>query len=137
MKEDIRKVFVFGSNEEGLHTGGAALYALKHEGAIIGVGEGMQGNSYGIPTCFCSTTLRGMVSVLPYTKVMGYTINFLVFAEANPNKEFKVTAVGCGIAGFKHKEIAPMFSLAPSNCYFDEVWKPWLGEEHKYWGTYE
>ena len=44
------EVFVFGSNLEGMHGGGAAWTAYKKFGAIWGQGNGMQGQSYGIPT---------------------------------------------------------------------------------------
>ena len=44
------EVFVFGSNLEGAHGGGAALLAWRKFGAIWGQGVGLQGQSYGIPT---------------------------------------------------------------------------------------
>ena len=43
-------IFVFGSNKAGRHGKGAAKYALENHGAIYGQGEGLQGNSYAIPT---------------------------------------------------------------------------------------
>ena len=44
------EIFVFGSNARGLHMGGAARVALEKFGAIMGQGEGPQGQSYAIPT---------------------------------------------------------------------------------------
>ena len=43
------EVFVFGSNEQGLHYGGAAKAAVENFGAIMGQGNGLQGKSYAIP----------------------------------------------------------------------------------------
>ena len=44
------QIFVFGSNEHGRHGGGAAHTAVIKFGAIMGQGEGLQGQSYAIPT---------------------------------------------------------------------------------------
>ena len=44
------EVFVFGSNLEGMHGGGAAYYAFKHFGTMRGCGVGLRGQSYAIPT---------------------------------------------------------------------------------------
>ena len=50
--------------------------------------------------------------------------------------DYKVTCVGCGLAIWEHKDIAPMFLGAPDNCYFDTLWKPHLGNDYNYWGTF-
>lgn len=91
------EVFVFGSNEQGLHYGGAARVALTHFGAIMGQGVGLQGKSYGIPT------MSGIGIMSEYIK------EFCEFAKANPDKRFLVTPIGCGIAGFSESEVAPLF----------------------------
>ena len=44
------EIFVFGSNLAGHHMGGAARTAMDHFGAEWGKGEGIQGQSYAIPT---------------------------------------------------------------------------------------
>ena len=44
------EVFVFGSNIKGLHMGGAARVAYNKFGAEWGNGEGLQGQSYALPT---------------------------------------------------------------------------------------
>lgn len=95
------EIFVFGSNIQGNHGGGAAHTALKKFGAIMGQGIGLQGQSYGIPTM-----QGGVKDIKPYVD------EFIVFAKAHPELKFLVTRVGCGIAGFKDKEIAPLFSEA-------------------------
>lgn len=95
------EIFVFGSNLEGMHGGGAAYQAMEHFGAILGQGVGLQGNSYAIPTM-----QGGVETIAPYVD------EFIEFAKANPNLKFLVTAIGCGIAGFSHEEIAPLFAKA-------------------------
>ena len=91
------EVFVFGSNIQGLHYGGAARVALTHFGAIMGQGVGLQGKSYGIPT------MSGIGIMNEYIK------EFCEFAKANPDKRFLVTPIGCGIAGFSETDVAPLF----------------------------
>ena len=95
------EVFVFGSNKEGMHGGGAAYYAFKHFGALMGCGVGLRGQSYAIPTM-----QGGVETIKPYVD------EFIAFAKAHPEFFFYVTRIGCGIAGFKDKEIAPLFSEA-------------------------
>jgi hypothetical protein len=128
----VEPVFVFGSNEKGIHGGGAARVAREAHGAIYGQGEGLQGNSYAIPTCALPTGMDN--SGIPLPKVMHYISNFLLFAESHPELEFKVTQIGCGLAGWTIEEIAPLFKDAPENCSFDTAWEPILGPARKYWG---
>lgn len=91
------EVFVFGSNEQGLHYGGAAKAAHEKFGAIMGQGNGLQGKSYAIPS------MSGI-------GVMGeYVKKFCEFAKAHPEKRFLVTEIGCGIAGYSVDEVAPLF----------------------------
>ena len=95
------EIFVFGSNLEGLHGGGAAFAAWQHFGAIWGQGVGLQGQSYGIPT------MHGGVDVIkPYVE------QFIDFAKEHPELTFLVTKIGCGIAGFSCDEIGPLFAEA-------------------------
>jgi O-acetyl-ADP-ribose deacetylase (regulator of RNase III) len=123
-------IFVFGSNEAGIHGGGAAYFAMRRHGALKGRGVGRQGNAYAIPT------MDSEIEPLPIEKIAVYIRDFLDYARAHAHEEFQVTAVGCGIAGFTHEEIAPLFKDAPPNCLFDEAWKSHLGPSKKYWGTY-
>lgn len=95
------EVFVFGSNLDGIHAGGAARIAYDSFGAIWGQGVGFQGKSYAIPT------MHGSVdSIRPYVD------DFIAFAKNNPEYKFLVTRIGCGIAGFTDDEIAPLFKEA-------------------------
>ena len=95
------EVFVFGSNLAGLHGGGAARVARLRFGAVMGNGVGMQGQSYAIPT------MQGGVET-----IRPYVADFIADAKANPDKQFLVTPIGCGIAGFEPKDIAPLFEEA-------------------------
>lgn len=95
------EVFVFGSNLAGRHGGGAARAALQRFGAIMGQGVGLQGQSYAIPTM-----QGGVETIKPYVD------EFISFAKAHPELKFYVTRIGCGIAGFKDEEIAPLFQDA-------------------------
>ena len=125
-------IFVFGSNEGGYHGAGAARYAREKKGAQMGVAFGMTGNSFAIPTK--DKTIR-LTLPLPVIKV--YVHAFLWEAtNMHTDKEFQVTRIGCGLAGLKDEDIAPMFMNAPLNCQFDETWKPFLGDKYKYWGTF-
>lgn len=104
------QIFVFGSNLEGIHTGGAAKLAHEEFGAIWGLGVGFAGQSYAIPT------MGG------YQQVKNYVGQFLRTAELIPGKTFLVTKIGCGIAGYKESKIAPLFAGAPENVILPEGW---------------
>ena len=93
-----RDIFVFGSNLAGHHTGGAAKVAFNRFGAVWGQGEGLQGNSYAIPT------MQGSIDT-----IRTYIEKFIEFAEYEKALTFYVTKIGCGIAGFEVKDIAPLF----------------------------
>ncbi len=108
------EIFVFGSNIQGSHGGGAAWYAHKNFGAEWGVGEGLTGRTYALPTMEGPTSLKHAVD------------NFVACAKQHPELTFLVTAVGCGIAGYRPNEVAPLFREATSleNVYLPEVfWK--------------
>ena len=95
------EVFVFGSNLAGSHGGGAAWIAYQKFGAIWGQGVGLQGQSYGIPTM-----QGGVETIKPFVD------EFIEFAKEHPELKFLVTRIGCGIAGFRDEEIAPLFKDA-------------------------
>jgi len=95
---DEDEIFVFGSNLQGMHGGGAARMALKW-GAVMGQGIGLQGKTYAIPTMFPSVD-----------RIKPYVDDFIDFTKRHPEYRFLVTEIGCGIAGFTKEEIAPLFS---------------------------
>lgn len=103
------EVFVFGSNRAGRHGRGAANTAYRKFGAVWGRGEGLQGQSYGIPT------KDRKLKTLRLVQIAVNVARFLHFAESRPDLRFFVTAIGCGLAGYKPKQIAPMFANSPAN----------------------
>ena len=107
------EIFVFGSNLQGMHGGGAAYIAYRKFGAIMGQGVGLQGQSYGIPTM-----QGGVETIRPYVD------EFIEFAKAHQELTFLVTRIGCGIAGFTDEEISPLFEQARDveNIVLPEGW---------------
>ena len=103
------EIFVFGSNFQGRHIGGAAKVAKDKYGAVWGIGEGLQGKSYAIPT------MEGLENLAPAVQ------RFTFFAKQHKELKFFVTAIGCGIAGYQVEEIAPFFLEA---AYLSNVFLP-------------
>ena len=98
---DYDEVFVFGSNLQGHHGGGAAKLAYENFGAVWGLGVGLAGQSYAIPTMH-----GGVDAIKPYVD------QFIEMAKVMQDKKFYVTRIGCGIAGFDEKDMAPLFREA-------------------------
>jgi hypothetical protein len=96
-------IFVFGSNLAGIHGAGSALTARKYYGAIQGISIGLQGYSYAIPT------QDGEFRTLPLDEIKIYVDEFINFTISHPNFHFNVVAIGCGLAGYNAKQIAPLF----------------------------
>lgn len=109
------EVFVFGSNLRGMHAGGAARVAFDCFGAVWGQGVGLQGQSYAIPTM-----QGGVETIKPYVD------QFIAFAKQHPESFFYVTRIGCGIAGFRDAEIAPLFveAIGLSNVCLPKSFMP-------------
>lgn len=103
-------VFVFGSNAEGAHGAGAARVAADRFGAVGGVGEGLAGRSYALPTMEGPAALRAAVE------------RFCATAEEWPGLIFYLTKVGCGIAGYDEDDVAPLFAAAPANIVRPAGW---------------
>jgi hypothetical protein len=124
------EIFVFGSNIQGEHVGGAALFAKNNFGAEDGFGFGFQGKSYAIPTCIRLWDEK----LNRYTKPFDSVSQIKPFVDAfiSDAKRFKVTfyvtKIGCGIAGFKVSEIAELFRpcLEMDNVILPEEFVKWL-----------
>jgi hypothetical protein len=112
-------IFVFGSNLQGRHGKGAALEAATNWGAVEGIGEGLQGFSYAIPTK--ETPWR----TLPLKQIERHVKTFLKFAEDTPHLTYKLTPIGTGLAGYSVDQIAPMFLYAPPNVEKPQVFLDW------------
>lgn len=103
MYEPGSEVFVFGSNLAGRHGRGAALAALLGHGAVYGVGEGHTGRAYAIPTKDEQLVSRSL------SEIAESVARFTVYARSRPELKFMVTRIGCGLAGYRDTQIAPMF----------------------------
>ena len=95
------EIFVFGSNLAGAHGGGAAWLAYRRFGAVWGEGVGLHGRTYAVPTM-----QGGVDTIKPYVD------DFILFAKEHRELTFLVTRIGCGIAGCRNEEIAPLFKDA-------------------------
>jgi hypothetical protein len=116
--QDRQEIFVFGSNRAGRHGRGAALAALKYHGAVYGIGEGRTGDAYALPT------KDEHLKPLSLTEIRDQSVRrFLSYVYAHPELDFQVTAVGCGLAGYRPNQIAPMFRAAPKNCILPTEFK--------------
>lgn len=103
------RIFVFGSNLAGRHGRGSALEAVRNHGAIYGQGTGPQGNAYAIPT-------KGWhMEVLPPKEIAFYVDRFRLYAAVNLHLTFDVVAIGCGLAGYRPDQIAPLFKNMTPN----------------------
>jgi len=111
-------VFVFGSNLDGIHGAGAAKYAHKELGAQWGVGEGMTGATYALPTKGHKLSYMSLEQIDPYIK------NFLDYAKENPSCTFALTPIGTGLAGHRKKSIWGILEKygVPKNVYLTSTW---------------
>lgn len=106
----VGEIIVVGTNIMGLHAGGAAKYACERFGLVWGCGEGLSGQTYALSTMEGLDWLNESVE------------DFIKFAQHNPNLTFYLTRVGCGIAGYRDDQIAPLFKDAPSNVIKPKGW---------------
>lgn len=131
---ELGTIFVFGSNPEGIHGAGSAKVARLQFGAIYGQGEGLQGDSYGLPTTILNYNSFGWV---PYSRLMTleeiteHIKKMYDCAKEPPDKKFKIAYRNqpdertlCGYSG---AELMPCFKNAcngkyPDNIYFSEEW---------------
>ena len=103
------EIFVFGSNIHGAHGGGAARYAHQKFGAEWGVGEGLTGRTYALPTMEGDASLKQAVE------------HFIACAKAHPEFTFLVTAASRAIPPmrwllFSGKLLLWRTSISPS-CF--------------------
>lgn len=117
---DDNTVFVFGSNLAGTHAGGAAKTALTHFGAIKGAGRGWAGQSFAIPT------MNEHLQQMPLSQIQHYVDDFKIYARNHLNTRYFVTSIGCGVAGYKVAEIAPMFKGISKNVILPASFRPYV-----------
>ena len=113
-----QSVFVFGSNLAGRHGAGAALFAAKHFGAVYGQGEGRQGMSYAIPT------KDAALNTLSLEEIEASVSRFSEYAQKNHDELFVLTPIGCGLAGYKPRDIWPILNRVklPPNVTLHSSW---------------
>lgn len=127
------KIFVFGSNLSGRHGKGAAKLAKSWFGAVNGIGEGITGNTYALPT------KDHNLESLPLDTIQNHINIFLEHTTKNPNTQFMITRLGCGLAGYKDEEIAELFYNfftkndieKPANILLPFIWEQKLFGLHK------
>lgn len=106
------QIFVFGSNLQGVHLGGAAKLAYEKFGAKIGVGVGLRGQSYAIPTKIFDGNGFDKLITMSIPFIRSYIKSFVETAKLIPSKEFLVTKIGCGAAGLNSMTIGECFKEA-------------------------
>jgi len=100
---ESNEVFVFGSNKNGHHTGGAARVAYEKFGAKWGMFEGIANNSYAIPT------LNEYMDKVSKIDLEDSIAKFIDFVLTNQHLTFYLTKIGCGIAGWSIEEVKDIF----------------------------
>lgn len=122
--EDITKlepnqIFVFGSNQAGRHGRGAAKTALNKFGARYGVGRGIEGNSYALPTKDFEIQTLSLPEIEEEIRI------YLETATWYPELQFFTTLIGCGLACYEPKDIGKLFAkfqIPPNVILPREFW---------------
>lgn len=112
----MKHIFVFGSNLAGIHGAGSALHAKRFYGAKQGIGVGPWGDSYAIPT------KDERLHTLAKDSIKDFVKDFLEYAARHPEMQFHCVAIGCGLAGYTAKDIAPMFKNHSENVILPIDW---------------
>ncbi|CAM3780803.1 DUF4326 domain-containing protein [Vreelandella rituensis] len=112
-------VLVFGANEAGSHGRGAAAHARRAHGAETGVGRGLTGTSYALPT------KDAKLAPLSLDAILTEIDTFKAFAAAHPHMTFQMTRVGCGLAGHAANEATLRDATldAPANVLLPGCWE--------------
>lgn len=116
-KLEPNEIFVFGSDLAGRHGAGAALQAAQQFGAEYGVGEGITGQCYAFPT------LDRRLEKIPRRWLEESRDMLFKTCLVNPEKQFLLTKVGCGLAGFPETTMRALFADPPVNLILPEDWK--------------
>lgn len=121
-------IFVFGSNPEGRHGAGAAKIAREQFGAKYGVGEGLTGNAYALPTKDLRVKENKALRSIPKETIIDSIKKLYQVAFEHPDKQFKVAYRNTDTAslnGYTGLEMIEMFKEAgsiPSNIVFSKEW---------------
>lgn len=131
-------VFVFGSNLAGRHGAGAAKTAKERFGAKYGIGEGyftdpmpdgsFWTKSYALPTKDKNIRRLSLDEIAENIHRFISRTDMATLDFPDQQLYYYLTPVATGLAGYKHKDIAPLFKDA-CNCWFPDVWRPYLGDK--------
>lgn len=115
---DSNEIFVFGSNQAGIHCAGAALMAKLRFGAVDGTGEGLMGNCYALPTKDRNFNVRSLDDIFESI------LKLKECATQNPSYMFYLTRIGQGYAGLSESNIKQLVEKAdlPENV---QPWWEW------------
>lgn len=125
---DKNTIFVFGSNPEGRHGLGAAKIAKEQFGAIYGQGEGLQGNSYALPTKDLRIKDNNSLKSIDEQTIINSIKKLYEVARQNKDKNFKIAYRNTykkSLNGYTGLEMIDMFNKAgkiPNNIIFSEEW---------------
>ena len=124
MSEDPRNglvvpdIFVFGSNKAGRHGRGAAKFAMEQYNAEYGVGEGLTGYSYAIPT-------KGHnLEAMPFSEIDAAICRFIQHAKNAPQDSYELTPIGTGLAGHSKRDVWAVLKREglPRNVFLSSTW---------------
>lgn len=144
-KLEPHQVFVFGANASGFHGAGAAGFAFRGTSkgswrtdpaflaalkapqgapervgywAVLGVGQGYQEGKEGASYAITTVAHAGKRRSIPLEEIGWQLEELAAFAEQHPEKEFLVTKVGEGLAGYSGKEMDAVYARIdwPANC---------------------
>ena len=114
-------ILVFGSNTQGRHGKGSALFAKEKFGAIYGKAFGRQGNAYAI--CTKSLTVKTHPSVSKELIINEIEVLYN-YASLHTELNFLVVYSGVGenLNAYSNEEMAEMFRMEgiPNNILFQE-----------------
>ena len=127
-KNDENTIFVFGSNPEGIHGAGAAKVAVENFGAIYGIGEGMQGNAYALPTKDLRVKINNGLRSISEKQIIKNIQKLYHCAKEHPTLNFKIAyrnIESITLNGYSGIEMINMFIKAgdiPENIWFSQEW---------------
>lgn len=120
-KLEHNQIFVFGSNTQGRHGKGAALWAKQHAGAKYGNPQGLQGQSYAILT---KDLTKQHHPSIPKDYIIEQIHKLYIHAIDNPERDYLIaySAEGMNLNGYTPKDMAKMFAsyAIPNNIIFED-----------------
>lgn len=125
---ETNTIFVFGSNPEGIHGAGAAKVAMENFGAIYGIGEGLQGHAYALPTKDLRVKENNGYRSISKEQIIKNIQKLYHCAKEHPTLNFKIAyrnIESITLNGYSGIEMINMFDEAgeiPKNVWFSQEW---------------